>query len=74
MKVITYIRVSTDKQAAEGVSLEAQKRTLNLYCQLHNLDVVSSEVDAGQSAKSLQRPGLQRALEAIEAGEADGLV
>jgi DNA invertase Pin-like site-specific DNA recombinase len=39
-----------------------------------DLDVVAVEVDAGFSAKSLARPAIQRALDALTRGSADVLV
>ncbi len=74
MKVIGYIRVSTEEQAAGGVSLAAQREKLAAYAKLYELDLVEVIEDAGQSGKTLQRPGLQRALEAIRRGRADGLL
>jgi DNA invertase Pin-like site-specific DNA recombinase len=74
MKVIGYVRVSTDEQAATGVSLAAQREKLTAYAALYGLRIVDLVEDAGQSAKSLKRPGLQRALELLEAGEAQGLL
>jgi site-specific DNA recombinase len=74
MKVIGYTRVSTDEQAATGVSLAAQAEKLNAYAALYGLEIVEMIEDAGQSAKSLKRPGLQRALELLKAGRADGLL
>lgn len=61
-RVVAYVRVSTEQQASEGSSLETQKAHLELYAQLHNLTIVAYEVDAGLSASSLDRAGLQRAL------------
>jgi site-specific DNA recombinase len=74
MRVIGYTRVSTDEQATHGVSLDAQKAKLNAYAALYGLEIVETIEDAGQSAKSLKRPGLQRALEMLWAGKADGLL
>jgi len=73
IKVIVYIRVSTEEQADSGLSIEHQTTKARLYCELHDLDVVDVIVDAGESAKSLKRPGLQRALSMLDDG-ADGLV
>src|SRR5438105_15571711 len=73
-KTIAYLRVSTDKQADRGVSLDAQRAKLKAYAELCELDLVEIIVDAGQSAKSLDRPGLQRALAMLNAGEADALL
>ena len=73
-KVIGYVRVSTEEQSRDGVSLEAQRAKLAAYCDLYDLDLVEVVEDAGVSAKSLRRPGLDRVLELLAAGEADGLV
>jgi hypothetical protein len=54
--------VSTDKQADRGVSLDAQRAKVNAYAELYDLELADVIVDAGKSAKSLDRPGLQRAL------------
>lgn len=74
MKVIAYARVSTADQADHGISLEAQGAKLASYAALYDLAIVETIVDAGESAKSLNRPGLQRALAMLRRGEADGLV
>ena len=74
MKVIAYSRVSTTDQADNGVSLEAQTAKLSAYASLYDLTIVETIEDAGESAKSLIRPGLQRALGMLKRGEADGLV
>ena len=73
-RAIGYIRVSTDQQAAEGVSLAAQREKISAYCSLYDFDLVRIEDDAGASASSLQRDGLQRALDALDAGDAEALV
>ena len=39
-KAVGYIRVSTDKQAEQGVSLEAQHTKLTAYAQLYDLELV----------------------------------
>lgn len=74
MKVIGYIRVSTQDQAEGGVSLAAQRDKLEQYANLFDLELVGIVEDAGASAKTLQRPGLQQALAALKAGEAEGLL
>jgi site-specific DNA recombinase len=72
-KAIGYIRVSTDKQADQGVSLEAQKAKIEAYATLYDLDMVDYVVETG-SAKDLAREGLQEALLALSSGKADALV
>lgn len=73
-RVIGYVRVSTEHQATDGVSLDAQQARLEAYAVAMDLDLVAIEVDAGLSAKTLQRPGLQSALARLESGEASGLI
>jgi DNA invertase Pin-like site-specific DNA recombinase len=73
-KIIGYVRVSTDKQADEGCSLEAQKARLAQYAALYDIELAETIVDAGVSAKSLDRPGLVKALAMLKVGRADGLL
>ncbi len=73
-QAIGYIRVSTDKQADHGVSLDAQRAKLAAYAALYDLTLVDVIVDAGVSAKTLDRPGLQRALGMLRTGQASALL
>jgi site-specific DNA recombinase len=72
-RTIAYVRVSTDKQAEHGVSLDAQRAKLDAYAALYDLELVAVEVDA-TSAKDLARPALTRALAELRAGRADALL
>ena len=72
-KAIGYIRVSTEKQADHGVSIEAQTEKLKAYAMLYDIDLVDLVIEQG-SAKCLQREGLQSALSRLEAGEAEALI
>jgi len=73
-KAVAYIRVSTDKQADAGQSLEAQKAKVEAYAGLYDLELVEVVIDAGQSAKSLSRPGLTRVLAMLKSGQAEAVV
>lgn len=73
-KVVGYVRVSTQEQANEGHSLAAQEAKLRAYAELYDLDLVEIEIDAGQSGKSLDRAGLERALKALRAGTVEALL
>ena len=73
-KAVLYIRVSTDKQAQHGISLEAQEAKGKAYASLYDLEIVATCIDAGQSAKSLNRPALQDALAHLESGDAAALL
>jgi len=74
MRVIGYVRVSTEEQATSGVSLSAQAAKVRAYSDLYNLDLLDVIEDAGVSAKTLDRPGLARALAALRSGAAEGIV
>jgi site-specific DNA recombinase len=71
-KVVGYGRVSTDTQADHGVSLPVQEEKIRQYCALYNLELVTVIVDAGASAKTLRREGLQRVLSMLTSGHPDG--
>ena len=63
MVVIGYIRVSTEGQAEEGVSLDTQREKIEAWAKLHDEPEVVIYQDAGISGASMdQRPGLQDAL------------
>ena len=63
MEAVAYVRVSTEDQAQEGVSLAAQRSKLRAWCDLHDHDLITIHEDAGISGASAEkRPGLQAAL------------
>ena len=75
MAVIAYTRVSTDEQAASGLGLDAQRRQIEAAVTLHpEWTDVSWISDDGYSAKTLERPALQQALGALQAGDAKALI
>jgi len=74
MKVIVYCRVSTADQADSGVSLDSQQSKCAAFAALYELEIVEVIVDAGESGKTLDRPGLERALGLLRAGKAEGLL
>src|SRR5215471_12398823 len=74
MRVIGYVRVSTEEQAVSGAGLEAQRRAIVAECKRRGWELVETIEDAGYSAKDLKRPGVQEALRVLEAGEASALV
>ena len=74
MKTIGYVRVSTDKQADRGVSLEAQAEKIRAMAVVHNAELIDIIVDGGESAKSLNRPGMARLLALVDAGEVKAVI
>jgi len=70
-KAIGYIRVSTERQANEGVSLEAQKAKIEAWASLNDYELVAIYEDAGISGSGMQkRDGVQQALKATKKGMA----
>lgn len=71
MKAIGYIRVSTQGQAEDGVSMEAQEAKVRAWAELNSADQVVIFKDEGLSGKrSDNRPGLTAALDAADRGDA----
>lgn len=74
-RVIAYVRVSTEEQKRSGAGLAAQRRSIASACRERGWQLVATEADEGVSAKSTKnRPALARALAALEAGDAGGLI
>jgi len=74
MKAMGYVRVSTEEQAREGVSLEAQEDKINKYVDLHNLGQISIIRDGGKSGKDLNREGMQEIIALCKRKEIDHLI
>ncbi|MBU4446725.1 recombinase family protein [bacterium] len=74
MKAIGYIRVSTQDQANEGVSLDNQKLKIQAYCDLKDITLVEIVEDAGISGKNLNRTGIQKVLQASRKKEIDAVI
>jgi DNA invertase Pin-like site-specific DNA recombinase len=73
MRAIGYVRVSTDKQAVEGVSLEAQTEKVRAMAVVQGAELAEIIVDA-ESAKSLNRPGMERLLNLVDARAVDVVI
>lgn len=69
---IGYVRVSTEGQAQDGVSLDAQRAKIAAWCELNDYTLTAIHVDAGISGKNCNRPGLQAAL--ADCGKGNALV
>jgi len=74
VRVLAYVRVSTEEQADSRAGLEAQRGAIQRECQRRGWQIVDVVEDAGYSAKDLRRPGVRAALDELERGRADGLV
>jgi site-specific DNA recombinase len=61
-----YARVSTEEQAKEGQSIEAQLRMCRKYADENNLEVINAFVDEGKSATTMNRQALQEMLGSLK--------
>lgn len=71
IRVALYIRVSTDRQAKEGDSLEAQEEALVEYVKKNEYIIVDTYIDGGESGQKIKRTNLQRMLQDVENGKID---
>src|SRR5262245_51140290 len=74
MRAVAYVRVSTEKQADFGVSLEAQTQKVRAMAVVQGAEIVDIITDAGESAKSLNRPGMVKLLALVDAGDVDVVI
>ncbi|MDH4246957.1 MAG: recombinase family protein [Deltaproteobacteria bacterium] len=75
MKTIGYVRVSTEKQSREGLSLGAQEKAIRHYCELYEMGLTDVVVDRGVSAKSIKgRPGMERLISLVESDAVKAVV
>lgn len=64
-----YIRVSTDFQAEEGYSIDAQKEALEAYCKMKGIKNYEFFIDGGWSGSNLDRPEIQRLVDLSKKGK-----
>ncbi len=65
MRALIYVRVSTDEQADKGLSLPAQQEACLEYIKIKHWTIDPKKdifVDAGESARTANRPALQEML------------
>lgn len=75
LRVIGYVRVSTDEQADSGAGLAAQRSAIESECERRGWDLVAIHEDAAISGKSMaNRHGLGDALTSLADGNASALV
>lgn len=66
MKAYGYIRVSTDEQARQGASLDAQNEAIERYCSAHDIELTETICDPGITGTSLEaRPRAKALIERI---------
>jgi len=73
MKAVGYIRVSTDEQAKDGISLDQQSESIRAYCQAKGWELIEIISDE-KTGKNLTRPGIQRVLSLAQQKKIDAMV
>lgn len=73
-RVLAYVRVSTDEQAASGLGLSDQRAVIKRAAIERGWIDVDFISDEGVSAKNLDRPGIASALDQLARGQAGVLV
>jgi site-specific DNA recombinase len=61
-RAAAYVRVSTDRQAKEGLSLDEQKRRVEAHIAAQGWTLADTYVEAGVSGRKDDRPALRRLL------------
>ena len=69
-----YIRVSTDRQAKEGDSLEEQESELKKFCEYRNFQIHKIYVERGKSGGNTNRPEYQKLVADLEAKKIQAIV
>lgn len=73
-EAVGYVRVSTGEQAESGAGLAVQRAAILAAASQRGWHLVEVMEDAGFSGKTLNRPGIALALEALKSKRADTLV
>jgi len=63
VKVAVYTRVSTEDQAKEGYSLDAQRERLLAYCEAQGWELAEFYEENGHSGRNTRRPAYQRMMD-----------
>lgn len=65
----TYVRVSTDEQVKDGVSIEQQQKDIERYCEYNQFTIVKTYIDEGYSGTNMERPQFNLLLSEAQAKE-----
>ena len=66
VRVAIYTRVSTEDQAREGFSLDAQLDKLRSYCKARDWIVEGEYIDDGYSGRNVKRPAYSKMMEEMD--------
>lgn len=70
IRAAIYTRVSTEDQAKEGFSLDAQLEKLKAYCTARDWEIAGEYIDEGYSGRKTRRPAYIRMMEEIDKWDA----
>ena len=70
IRAAIYTRVSTEDQAKEGFSLDAQLEKLKSYCNARDWEIAGEYIDDGYSGRYVKRPAYNRMMEEINKWDA----
>lgn len=73
-KAVGYARVSSQDQAESGLSLTHQENKIRAYATALDIELTGIAVDAGYSAKSLNRPAMQEVMNQVKSGAVDCVI
>ena len=75
MKVLGYVRVSSEMQKRKGNSIDLQNKKINEYCLLNDFDLIDVYEDDGISGMSIdKRDGYKGMLDYMKENSVDGIV
>ncbi len=66
MRAALYVRVSTEEQAREGFSVDAQLERLEAYCKSKGWRVYDRYVDDGYTGREKERPAYREMMQDID--------
>lgn len=69
-----YIRVSTERQAREGDSLEEQEAELKRFCEFRNFRIHQVYIEKGKSGGTTNRPEYQKLIRDIKSKKVNAVV
>ena len=70
VRVAIYTRVSTEDQAKEGFSLDAQLDKLRSYCKARDWIIAGEYIDDGYSGRNVKRPAYTRMMQEMDKWDA----
>ena len=66
IRAAIYTRVSTEDQAKEGFSLDAQLDKLRSYCKARDWEIGNEYIDDGYSGRYVKRPAYSRMMQELD--------